>query len=264
MKHKAASAKKDSLRLFVLFCGVVALLILSSVLIKTFYTVRDSRYDASHAYVLSFVTKNGAVFYNIDPQKKEFSALRVAGSHSQLNPGRDLGIPVDSSIYLTNQTSDDVRLKSILPTLIFRSSPLTWYDMLRLVLTTSRMNEDTQRDAVMQYPLQEEKQIELDTRFYDQDVVTEGATISIVNATSVSGVGSRLETVLSNLGGSVISVTTAPRVRKDSVIEYNDPSLYTVAKLQKLLNFPSEENAELTASDIMVIIGEDGLESPKF
>lgn len=254
MDRHAAPEKKDSLRLFFLFCIVVLLLIVGSLLIKTVHTIRESKYDTGNSFVLTVLTDDGVVIYPIDPEKKEFSAVRINGA-KKLDITRNLHIPQNAQVQLTSVDTESVRLKPLLSTLFFKQSDLTWYDIVRLMIVTSAMSEETDNEKKIN--IREIDDLSFERRFYDPEIVREKASVAIVNAAGVSGIGSRLEQVLSNLGVSVISVTTAQNSTKRSEIQFIDQSLYTLKKLHSLLDFPMMETQDLSASDILIIIGED-------
>ncbi len=263
MNRHAAPEKKDSLRLFYIFCIVVLLLITGSLLLKAVHTIRESKFDPGHSFILTFLTRDGAVIYPIDPEKKEFSAVRVSNTTQELSVSRDLHIPQSAEVRLSSVDTDSLRLKPLFPKLFFQKSDLTWYDLTRLMITTSAMSEDSDNETKIDFR-EIDDSLTFDSTFYDQEIVREKATVGIVNAAGVSGVGGRLEQMLSNLGVSVISVTTAQKPVDRSEIQFIDQTFYTLKKLHTILGFPMMETQDLTTSDILIIIGKDMSETDLF
>ena len=256
MNRQSAPEKKDSLRLFYIFSIIVTLLIFESLILKTIQTIRESRYDPGQSFVLTFLARDGAVVYPIHPDKDEFSAVRISSDVKRLNVAKNLHIPQSAEVKANSLSVNTIQLKPQLSKLFFQKSDLTWYDLIRMMITTSTMNEDSANEKKINYRLTDSS-LSFDSTFYDQEIINEKATVAIVNAAGVSGMGSRLEKLLSNLGVSVISVTTRQRPTRFSEIQFIDQSLYTLKKLHTLLKFPMMETQELTSSDILIIIGED-------
>jgi len=256
MNRQSAHEKKDSLRLFYFFCIIVSLLIFGSLILKAFQTIRASSYDPGHSFVLTFLTQDGAVVYPINPDEKEFSAVRINSDVKNFNVARDLHIPQSAVVRENSSSINTIQLKSQLSKLFFQKSDLTWFDVIRMMITTSTMNEDAAKEKKINYRDTDVSQ-SFDSLFYDREIVNEKATVAIVNAAGISGMGSRLEKLLSNLGVSVISVTTAQKPSNNSEIQFSDQSLYTLKKLHSLLELPMMETQDLTSSDILIIIGED-------
>ena len=104
----------------------------------------------------------------------------------------------------------------------------------------------------------------LSLTFTDPTIYQENKSIQIVNASNAYGLGTRLATFISNIGGNVILVSTANDVSEHSKILYANGVSYTVKKLGNYLNFPIEASNETGVSDVIIIIGIDKIKKLNF
>jgi hypothetical protein len=248
MNRKPAHKEKNSLRLFILFCISVLLLITGSLCIKLYQSVRSSVYDQTHAFVLSVKTTNGIIFYNIVPGKEEVANLRLQLTET------DPALLADTAV-ASSETSENTRLKKILPGLFVRGGKLTWFDVARLITKTSPMTEQTDNLEVV--PKGKVNEIDPGIILTDPDIMDEGLSVGIVNATGMSGVGGRVEKELTALGVSVVSVTTGRKDEEHSQITYSGQESHTIKRLSRILKMPVHPVTETSASDILILLGKD-------
>lgn len=248
MNRKSAHKEKNSLRLFVLFCIIVLILIAGSLSIKLYQSVRSSTYDQVHAFVLSVKTRDGIIYYNIVPGKEEIATLRLSTTDNK--PAFLSDAAVSSS-----DTSENVRIKKILPSLFVRGNRLTWFDVARLLAKTSRMTEQT--DNLEEVPDGKIHEVDPGTILNDPDIIEEGLSVGIVNATGISGVGGRVEQELTALGASVVSVTTARKEEAMSQILFTGDASYSVRRFADILKMPVKMTTDVSPSDILILVGKD-------
>src|SRR5258708_40377226 len=109
--------------------------------------------------------------------------------------------------------------------------------------------------------LSDTDQQQVSQMFIDQTFYQENVSMSVVNATDSSGVGSRLAKFLTNMGGNVVSVTSGDTIQTESSIQYFGKQTYTLKQLQHILHFPLVRMQKPSISDIIVTIGENDLGS---
>ena len=260
---KSAQPKKNSLRTFVIFCGIVGLLIVISLSIKIVHSIQSSIYDPRHNFVVALHSDRYVTVYGIDPQDKEISVLHVDSHGKELEPGEDLGIAVDAIIPF-EQTEKVQRLSDVLPGLLFHGNYLGWFDIARMILVTRGMEQSERTATELAYDETVVNSYTFDTLFSDEKIVQERLSIAIVNATGEAGIGRRLERVLSSVGGNVISVTTAQDTKEGSEVTYVTEKSYTQERITRLLGIQSRFTDQQSISDILIVLGRDALQSKNF
>lgn len=100
--------------------------------------------------------------------------------------------------------------------------------------------------------------------FTDPAIYGENQTIQIINASNISGVGGGLASLITNLGGNPILVTTAGSAQNTSKIIYYQTETYTVKRLSSYLGFSVEESDKKEISNVIIIIGTDKIKTLNF
>jgi hypothetical protein len=255
------------MRLAGLFVLVVVGLIILSSIFKIIFLVKDSRFDGAHKFNIEFVGKNKVSLVSFSPQGKTVSILNV-GKRNDDAYSKSFGIIIDGKIVLKN----DLESKDISTTLLTSTFPfgnkvngLTTIDLARLFLfsRTVSQNSTYERDLLEQYN-EAQKSTIISLSFTDPQIYQENQSIEIVNATSVFGLGGRLATLINNLGGNVILVTSEKKEINNSKIKYSGEKTYTVKRLGEYLGLPLEQMDKKGISDVIIVIGKDKAENDKF
>ena len=250
--------------LFVLL--VIGLIVLSSIF-KIVFLVKDSRFDGAHKFNIEFVGKNTISLVSFSPQGKSISILKVR-KNSNDSLSKTYGIIIDGKIVLKN----DLQSKNISAALIKSVFPfensvknLTIIDLTRLFLfsRTVAQNSIYERELFKQYNEAQQSTI-VSLTFTDPQIYQENQSIEIVNATNVYGLGGRLATLINNLGGNVILVTSEKNEIESSKISYSKEKTYTIKKIGEYLDFPFEKTDKKGIADVIIIIGKDKTKSNKF
>lgn len=267
---KESHESERSMRTLLLFCGIVLLLILGSLAFKFLSILKLSSYDGKHRFTLLVEhSKKDATIVSFDPGTRSVSEVFLTGKKDIHNPGKYLGIPINGKIKDSEKYGESTnvanKLLSYLLTLKNKEQGLTSVDVFRLWLLTSGMQKkdievqqltsDISEDGV------DEKLAEL---FVDEDLANEKISVEIVNATGITGRGSKLERMLANIGIPIVQVTTASRPENHSSIQYADESTYTLEKLTQLLKYKSSQMSEQGLSDIIITVGRDSELHPLF
>lgn len=92
--------------------------------------------------------------------------------------------------------------------------------------------------------------------FKDQTVINEKASVEIINAAGINGLGTKIATMLKNGGFNVVSVTSSDIMDKSKII-YRVSLSPTLRHLFQIFPFPSFYNSETSIADVSVILGRD-------
>ena len=262
------NTNETNLRLAGLFVLLVCGLIILSLLLKVLFVFRDSKFDGSHSFVVGFIGQSQTKLVDFNPQGATLSIINVSGVSDKNSLERTLGIPVDGVVEVRQNIQD----KDISQTLLKSASPfssslegLTFIDALRLSVFAKTVQAGAIYDRDFPPSLNDsQKATVLSLSFTDPTVYQENQAIQIINASNVSGVGSRLAALLTNIGGSPILVTTADNPQTASKIIYYQQESYTVRKLSSYLNFPAEKSDKKGIADVTIIIGTDKVDKRNF
>lgn len=115
-------------------------------------------------------------------------------------------------------------------------------------------------DTLVEDKLDEEK-LSSQTKdlFLDSSIANEASSVKIVNGTNVSGLGSNFKRIVDNLGGRVLSVTSA-KSEKTQVRLHSDKK-ELAERLAAFLNVELARSSEGFEADIEVVLGSDLLEN---
>lgn len=260
--HQKPSPARNNMRLIVIFCAVVFSVITFSLLFRLFFLIRDSKVDKAKTFAVSFMYKNDLDLVTLSSSEKKISHLKMRGQGSIDDKKRASGVLPDVSFILSKPFSGTEKLSSYFYTSIFQrmeSSPsLSSYDFFRLSLLAQSIPGSEVIEQSLSLPMEENKIDTIVTRMLiDQSIVQDDRTISIVNATGVVGLGTKLGRVFSNMGLNVVSVVNGDGVKSRSTITYFGDKSYTAKRLASLLQLVPTENTKQGLSDIILTLGKD-------
>lgn len=259
-----------SMRTLLLFCSVVLLLIVGSLSLKFISIVKQSSYDGQHRFTLLVQhSKKDATILSFDPVSHSVSQVMLHGNTEISAPGKYLGIPINGKIQdkekFSGTTNIASRLLSYLLTFRSKEQGLTFVDVLQMWLFSSSLQKkDIEICNLATNLSDDEVDKNLAELFVDDALANEKVSVEIINATGISGRGSRLERMLSNMGIPVVQVTTASSPKNHSSIVYADETSYTFKKLRQLLQYDTSQMTEQALSDIIIVVGRDSESHPLF
>lgn len=261
-KHQKPSPARNNMRLIVIFCAVVLSVITFSLLFRLFVLIRESKVDRAKTFVVSFIYKNDLDIVTLSSSEKKISHLTIRGQGSIDDKKRASGLLPDVAFTLSEPFSGANKLSSFFYTSIFKrtqSKPtLSSYDFFKLSLLAQSISGSDVAEESLSLPMEENKIDTIVTRMLiDQSIVQDNRTISIVNATGVVGLGTKLGRVFSNMGLNVVSVVNGDGVNSTSAITYFGDKNYTVNRLGSLLHLVPTENTKQGLSDIILTLGKD-------
>jgi hypothetical protein len=260
--HHKPSPARNNMRLIVIFCAVVFSVITLSLLFRLFFLIKESKVDKAKTFTVSFIYKNDLDIVTISSSEKKISYLKIRGQGSINDKKIASGVLPDAVFILTDPFSDSYQLSSYFYSSVFHgatsSSPLSPYDLLRLSVLAQSIPQSAVTQESMSLPVEENKIDTIVTRMLiDPSIVQDDRTISIVNATGVIGLGTKLGRVFSNMGLNVVSVVNGDALKDRSAITYFNTKSYTVNRLSSLLHLDPTENTKQGLSDIILTLGKD-------
>lgn len=265
MTHTKKEA--NNLSLAVIFIGVILFFISLSILFKMFFLFRQSQFDGSNKFNVQIVDSKKTEIISFSPKENSISVLkldrRVEGDLS-----KNLEIPIDGIIVFKNYQFNDSNISSALIHSIFSFGntrfKLTSIDLIRLTLFSRKVPRNSiYIKELMQNYTDTQRFNVLYLIFKDPLIFTENNSIEIINATDVFGLGNRLATLISAIGGNVIFVKSQDPQSK-SKIQYLGNKNHTIERISKYLNFPAEQIKSRGVSDVIITIGKDSLKNLKF
>lgn len=282
MRKKKAEKKSHSLRTLVIYGAFVIALVLISFTIRLFYLIEQSKFDGKHRFTLvigeekSTLPKGSSTRQDFEKQGGEGEVLGIISFEPMTSSLSLLTFPKGSNLSFSTfskksgvitdgfiRTRYNMNLEETIPSLLQSflirpnaiSTNVNFYDLLRLYWHANKV------------PVSSIVVDEISDKSFlliDNAISAENVSVQIVNAAGQSGLGSRLERVISNLGGNVVSVKTAMVTQPVSKIMYYGEKTYTLGKLEKLLPIKTEVLDKEDIARIVIIIGEDNKDTLLF
>ncbi len=259
--------RTHNLRLLVFFGILVAILVISSLVLKFISLARESRFDGEHFFVVSFLRSEQADIVGFDPKTRTIVLLHTTGNAKRSSLKQTLGIPIDGEVY--GEAVSDHSIPSTLLRIFFRyqmmQTDLTIIDIGRLAFFAKTVSQSDIAEKALSLS-KDEASIEniVASMFIDPAIKEEKLDVEIVNASGVSGLGQRLERVLSHIGGNVVAVTTSPKIMSVSSIVYFGKKTYTLSKMQRIIDIPISYTEKPRLADITIVLGEDIVKTKQF
>lgn len=255
------------LRLAGLFVIMVLGLIVISALFKFLLIVKNSHFDGSHSFIVSFVGKNKVEVVSFSPANKTLSILNIDSKYNHINIVKSFGIPIDGTIDSQDPNSNNIS-SILLGSVISLGQPLknlTVLDAFRLFLFCKTMPQNNIYERQLTSELNDtQKSTVITLSLTDVSIYQENQTIQIINASNVHGLGARLAALITNIGGNVILVSTSDQVINNSKIVYYGKQSYTVKKIGNYLGIAPQQSGQRGVADVIITIGKDKAESSSF
>lgn len=260
MRKRSARNKNHSNAFGIaLFVGaLVGLLVLAAVVIRIILVFHQSTYDGKHQYILSVKEPNKTEIIAFNPDTQTIHSLIINGNVDS-NPESKFLIPIDS----TAISSEDLSLSDITTTLVFHGgkmrTTMTPVDAVSLLFFYHTVDSENISSQTVSLDEMTSKKSNLSKLFLNETLYKEGKSIAIVNATDVSGLGTTVATLMSNIGGNVVSITTADKSSETSSVAYTGDLSYTASHLARVLHMPLIHLPGITISDITITLGKDSI-----
>lgn len=273
MKNKKIAKEGTSIKMLLFYFALVISAIITAFIFRTISIINQSKFDGEHRFTVAFA-QNEAILgiISVEPSTSSMSLLKIAPEknirYKDLN--KSLGIIPDGYINSPSVINFNDPIPSILQSQFYQwhknEKNITSYDLLQLWLYSSKIPVSI---ISVREIGKNEKNSDIDryiaVLFPDQQLAGENLSMQIVNAAGVTGLGGRLERAITNLGGNIVSIQTAPISEKVSTITYfgNEDS-YTLNKIKRLLPFKVVQMKKQGIADIVITIGEDNKKTNTF
>jgi len=270
MQNKSAQRESKSLKTFFLYSALVFFVILGSLAIKAFFVIQQSKFDGKSQFIIA-ITKDGTVeeVLNLQPTTSTISVLKLKGKALKLDVlGKTLGVIPNAFVTthgdLPQNNPSDTLLAIAMRYSILKTN-LTLFDVGRLLFLAKKTSPNEITTETIALPVNDvQGESTIKELFTDQGIVSDNLSIEIINASDQPGMGGRLEQVITNMGGNVVSVSTSHSKIAQSQIQYFGQSSYTLEKFHTLLRFPVKQLNKETLADIVITIGENSKRDNSF
>jgi hypothetical protein len=272
MKRKSSpTPASKSLKTFYLYALLVIAAIGISFVIKAIIIFQQSKFDGRHHFTIA-ITQNNHVKEVIafSPQVPALAVLDMkdnAVAYATL--AAYYGISTDAQVDVSSDIAIDGDVAATLWQIV-RHYPTvktnaTIVDLIRLNILAKNVipNNKIIRDIELTKKNPENNTI-ISRALNDPSLSSENVSIQIINATDVTGFGQRLGRVLTNMGANVVEVSTDNTTQSKSEIRYYGEPTYTLEEVKRLLKYPSTPVTREPIANIVIILGEDSINTSQF
>ncbi len=253
-RNRSVTFGEKSLSIALFFILLVALLVGLSIALKIFLLFKAAKFDGEHQFILELHTPSQKQLLSFSPDTNTISVLSLKDT-PPMSFGKFLGIPEDGVVTLS-EPSDSMYV--LAQNLLFHPPshlPLNVIDRLRLFLFVNNLKPTNISESTWAKEEQDDKK--LSQLFTDHTAYTENLSISLINASGVSGLGNKAAQELSHIGLNVISVTSSQDSKEKSNIVYSGKEGYTTKRLMHILKIEAFPSPSAMVSDITVTLGKD-------
>lgn len=250
-QKKPSTVRAPNLKIVYWFGICIFLLVGLSLFFKVLTVALRSHFDGKHRFSIDIQSNSGRMIVSLEPLTSSESILKIPKDVHGTRIGKLLKIPIDGKIQLSNDYAEkllekkditDSDITNFFTQTLFHyqslDTDLTFIDLLRLFVSASTLSRPKVKVSSLVAPLNDyETDKVISALFNDSSVSQENVSIQIVNATSVSGLGNRLARLITNSGGTVVSVATSEVPVTKSRITYIGEKTYTVNRLAQILHF---------------------------
>jgi hypothetical protein len=271
MRSRSAQNESKSLKTFFVYTAIVFFFILLSLSIRGFYLLQQSRFDGNHQILIAFgKDETVSEIAAFRPSERAVTVVTLKGKKVSFSAlGEKLGVIPTAVVRTKESVPLDTDISDTMRGLLFHyytvKTNLTILDAIQLFFVSRKPALSDRELMEMTVSTDNEKNNKFIAHlFTDETIFSENVSIQVVNASGESGMGKRLERVITNLGGNVVSISTSRSPDKSSKIQYLGQETYTLTTLKKVLGFPAEKLEKEAIADIIITIGEDQKDSSPF
>lgn len=270
MQKQSAPKQSKSLKTFFLYAALVIFVISVSLAIKLFFVIQQSKFDGKQQFVVA-ITKGNVVgeLITFQPATSTITVMQLQGRRMPVDElGKVLGVIPDATV-TTNDTLPQGDPANTMSAIAMRyhmlKTNMTLVDVARLAFIAKKTSPNAITNEVITTPVNDvATENTIKKLISDEAIIGENKSVQIINASNQPGLGGRLEYVISNMGGNVVSVTTSHSKISESSISYFGESSYTLEKLHNLLGYPIQKLSKETLADIVITIGENNKGEKRF
>ena len=262
-RNKKLTTDIHSLKLATFFVVSLLCLLLVSFVLKGIVLISKSKFDGDHRFTLEIKRKNtknnaqkkSVAIISLEPRSQTASIVYLPFGAPAAPLSRFLEIPIDAAVSIPSMDGDildelwqkkdaltSIDIAGVFVKLLIsirqEDSSLTVIDLARLAyLSRNIPGNRIKFQSVSEQLLEGEIDRMSSLLFSDSVIGKENITIQIINGTDMSGLGNRLARFITNMGGSVVAISTSKQAESHSRIVHRNKNSYSLRKLSAALGF---------------------------
>lgn len=273
MKNKKTKEEGTSIKMLLVYFALVLSLIITAFIFRAISLINSSTFDGENRYTVAFAEKGTMKgIISFEPSTSSLSILKINPDLPVSINKMNLILGLIPDAVIESQSLPDLSdpVPSIMQSLLWQwntdKKNLTTYDIFQLWIYSTKIPASTINVREIDKKI---NGADIDNNiallFPDEKLAGENLSLQIINASGTTGLGARLERALTNIGGNIVSIQTAPKTEKISKISYyKNADSYTLSKMTKLLPFKLIQMNKQSISDIIITIGEDNKKTNLF
>ncbi len=239
------------------FLSLIAGIILLSGVLKIFLIVKNSKFGQEGGFSIFVTNKKQNKIITFRKDRNTISVLSIKGKTGDIYKFVEVpidGILQEEKIGIEDSPSEivsEIALKTLKA-----KGDINILDAARMLIMVKFISpgDIIEKEIDVNYSEAQRDSI-LTSIFSDPIIEEEEVEIEVINDTEKQGVGNRLARLISNMGGSVVLVSTGDGT-SDSAI-YSDSDSYTVKRLSQVLNFPIVKGKMSKIAEVTVLVGKN-------
>lgn len=261
MRHiPQLTTKKNSVKTLLLFCAVVFIIILISLVAKVVAVIREGKFHGDHTFTISVKQPDSLDLFIFHPVEKSVIQLQLPDISSVSEAKESTGSFIEGEISTKREIDESYSISMVLQNALLNQngvdSTLSLFDLLRMRWIARAIPDgEVEKEIITKSMTVEEIDEVVRTVLLDKKFSEENLTIEIVNGSGVPGIGSKLGRALQNSGANVISVANADKEVNETTVMYYGKESETTKRLGRLLYASPIEISEQGLSDIIITLG---------
>lgn len=258
--RKTAPKKIKNSTLMALFFLLVFVAIIISVIVKIVSLITHSTVDNHHQFILEIRQQNHEE--QIAAFNRGTNTIVILHVKGVKNPQdiQSLEIPIDAQLQSDHAVNPANISSELFTAIVHCTYPacqnLNSVDALKLYLFAKHLKQHAIQDISLSLPLsQTDLKTTIPSLFIDDTLYHEALSISVINASGEVGLGNKVSQLITNVGGNVVSVTSAEAQDNTTMQSTFGKGNYSLQRLQKILHLQSQQMQRTGISDIIITIG---------
>lgn len=303
MRVKKARSNINSQKIAFYFVLCIFALLFVSFIFRAIILLSKSKFDGYHRFTILITKQKENALISLEPSSHTLSIVDLPEGPGKFPVSSFLEIPIDGNVTLTTESQNSSFLDLIkkevdiggkdISLMLFKivfeynkvKTDLTIMDVIRFAWFSKTVPKNMVKYVAVSKNLTESSIDRISNSFFaDSSLQKENATVAIVNSAGVSGLGNRLARLITNMGGSVVAVSTGKTEEEASKIIRRTKESYTLLRISQVTGFsisdftptaipldtiitPKEDvidNQDSFVSDIIIVIGKDALKNLVF
>lgn len=265
--HEDQGNTTSTLKYLMYFALLVFLAIVFAITIRIIVLMRQSTYTGD-AYAI-FVNSKSPFIVSLDTSQGTlyFLDLKKTQVKNRISLSLLSGVPIDGEAKTTEGVfsqgflSQATIFDTVLNPLFFSFKNMTVIDLVRFIMDAQHISSKNTKTYSVIFSEKTSSGIsdsDTYTAFKDPDVINDGLSVEVVNATDLSGLAGKVGQVLKNMGANVISVTSRPSQDTSQINSSGDSK--TIDRVALLFHIKKViSSGRYSTADIQIVLGKDFL-----